>query len=999
MIRFTGKLGLNAQQNRLPSGGLINRSQRTNFTFDNRQYVGYSGDTLASALLASGLRIFGRSFKYHRPRGVLSAGSEEPNALIELRSGVRLEPNTRATMVELYEGLEARSQNRWPTLRYDLLAINQLFAPLIASGFYYKTFMWPSSFWEAIYEPLIRRSAGMGHAPTGADPDFYEKLTVHTDVLIIGSGPAGLSAALAAAGAGGRVIICEEDNVLGGRLLVEHQVIDDEPARRWVARAEAMLRTARDVRILIRTTVFGAYDHGVYAAIERVNDHVPSPSSLHPRQRTWKIIAKRVVLTSGAVERPLLFGNNDRPGVMLAGAVRTYLNRFAVVAGRPAVVCTNNDDGFRTVADLMSAGVEVRAIIDTRQPSSIQYASAAKKGEMRVLSGSRVQCVRGRSIVRSVDVITPNGLVNISCDLVAMSGGWSPNLQLACHLGGKPEWNERIYAFVPALLQQQFYVAGAAAGVMTTHDAVGTGTRAGWEAAKACGFEGKCPDPPKCEPEDAAIAPSWHPTGPSGKVFVDFQNDVTCSDIDLAQLEGFESIEHVKRYTTAGMGADQGKTSTINTISYVAKAQAKPIPDVGTTTFRPPYTPICIGAVAGANRGKRLRPERLPPTHAWAEELGATFMQVGLWLRAQFFPQLGEDLLSSCTREVLTVRNHVGACDVSTLAKIDVQGSNAATFLDLVYTNTISSLKIGRTRYGLMLREDGFIFDDGTVARLDNDHFILTGTTVNAAATLAHLEFCSQWLWPELDVSITDITEDWAQVALAGPRSRDVLRKLLKPGFDISNSAFPHLSASTVNLLDGVTGRLFRMSYSGELGYELAVPAGSGDALMQAIMAAGQEFGVTPYGLEAMSVMRIEKGHVGAGELTGRTTARDLGLNRLLATNKEFIGRAMSTRPGLLDPARPTLAGFRAVGDFELTAGARLLNQGATARAPNDQGYMTSVAYSPSLGTWIGLGLIRGGVNRRGELVKTVDFVRGRDCLVEVTPPCFFDPKGERIHA
>ncbi len=991
--------GGRAEPFRLPGGGLIDRARLLNFTFDGNPYVGHPGDTLASALLACGVRLVGRSFKYHRPRGILSAGPEEPNALITLRGNGHLDPNTRATVIELYEGLEALSQNRWPSLRFDLLAVNQFAGSLLAAGFYYKTFKWPASFWEKVYEPLIRRAAGLGRASLSADPNRYEKVTSHCDLLVVGSGPAGLSAALAAARTGARVLLCEQDSVLGGRLLAERRNLGGESASRWVARMEAELRAHPEARILPRTTVFGVYDHGTCGAVENVNDHVAGAPEFQPHKKLWRIIAKSVVLATGATERPLLFGENDRPGVMLAGAVRAYVNRFAVAPGRRAIVFANNDDALRTAIDLSGAGVEVPAVIDARAHSPMHKRVLSACTGTRLFSGAVLVRSLGGSGVRAAEISTREGPTRVECDLIAVSGGWSPNLQLACHLGGKPVWNEQIAGFVPHNMPHGMSVVGAAAGVFTTREALQGGTQAGLAAARLCGFGGASPELPVCEDESAAMEPLWRVKGARGKVFVDLQHDVVSTDIELAQREGFDSAELVKRYTTLGMATDQGKTSSLNGLAIIAGNRGKSVAEVGATTFRPPYTPVSIGALAGRTRGRHLRPTRLPPTHDWASGLGAVFMDAGLWLRAQYFPRDGEDLLASCNREVTAVRQRVGVCDVSTLGKIDVQGADAAVFLDRVYANAIASLPVARARYALMLREDGFVFDDGTVARLGESHFVLSTTTANAGAVMAHLEFCSQWLWPALDVNVLSVTEHWAQMALAGPRARDVLRKIVDPAIDVSNAAVPYMAAIPIKLPGGIAGRLFRLSFSGELGYEIAVPARWGDALVRSLMQAGEEFGVTPYGLEAMAVMRIEKGHVAAGELNGRTTARDLGLGKMLSTRKaDFIGRVMSQRTALIDPDRPALAGFRALGGAApLTAGARLIPNGTAAIAANDQGFITSAAYSPHSGSWLGLGLVRGGVARAGERIRAIDALRGFDVPVEITPPCSFDPEGVRL--
>jgi methylglutamate dehydrogenase subunit C len=987
-----------SQPNRLSEGGLIDRSKTVRFSFDGQRFTGHQGDTLASALLANGVRLVGRSFKYHRPRGILTAGSEEPNALVELRSGARREPNTRATTIELYDGLDAASQNRWPSLQFDVLAANQLFAPIFGAGFYYKTFMWPASFWEKVYEPAIRRAAGLGRGAGAPDPDHYEKANAFCDVLVIGAGPAGLATALAAARAGARVILAEEDFRVGGRLLAERDEIDGMPALDWVKASEAELESLPECRILRRTTVQGVYDGGSYAAIERVTDHVPVPPAHEPRQRLWRIVAKRAVLSAGAIERPIVFGDNDRPGIMLAGAVRAYVNRYGVAPGRRAVIFADNDDAFRTATDLAEAGGAVAALVDPRKISSPAGQDAADRVGARYLSGAVIARVRGRLAVNGVEVRDAGGKIErFDCDLVAVSGGWNPSLHLTTHLNGKPQWSEALAALVPGALPSGMRVAGAAKGSLDLTSCLAEGDAAGAGAAAECGFTVTPVQAPATTEDSVAASPVWQVEKSRGKAFVDFQNDVTVSDVKLAAREGFRIPEHLKRYTTLGMATDQGKTANLNGAAVLANVTGRYLGAVGTTTFRPPFTPVAISAFAGHHRGQDFRPVRLAPSHGWAKEQGAVFVETGPWLRALCYPQRGEEAQDSVDREVATVRNQVGVCDVSTLGKIDVQGSDAGTLLDRVYANTFSTLPVGKARYGLMLREDGFVLDDGTTARLAEDHYFMTTTTANAVKVMQHLEFCQQCLWPELDVQMVSVTEQWAQFAVAGPRARDVLQAVVDPAYDLSNEAFPYLACGDV-AVSGIPARLYRLSFSGELAYEIGVPARFGDSLARAIMEAGAPYGIAPYGTEALGVLRIEKGHPAGGELNGQTTAHDLGMGRMLSTKKDFIGRFMAARPALTDPERPTLVGLRPLDRADrLRAGAHLLPRDAEANAKNDKGYVTSIAFSPSLGHWLGLGLLSRGPDRHGEILRAYDPVRDGDVLAEVRPPCFIDPEGGRL--
>jgi sarcosine oxidase subunit alpha len=1000
-VNTAGQQRVAGQPYRLGGEGLIDRNQTLSFRFDGRELQGYAGDTLASALLASGVRLVGRSFKYHRPRGILTAGSEEPNALVELRTGARREANTRATVAELFDGLEAQSQNRWPSLAFDLGSINSLFAPLFVAGFYYKTFMWPAAFWEKLYEPAIRRAAGLGRASAEPDPDHYEKAHAFCDVLVVGAGPAGLSAALTAGRSGARVIVCDEDFVLGGRLNSERHEIATMSGVSWVRQVEAELQSLPEVRVMRRTTVFGAYDHGTFGAVERVSDHLLTPPAHQPRQRLWKIVAKRVVLAAGSVERPVVFGGNDRPGVMMASAVRTYLNRFRVVAGREVAVFTTTDDGWRTTRDLADSGVSIAAVIDPRREVAAGVSAFARSIGAKVLLGSQVTGTRGRRDLSGVTVRDAGGdSTHVSCDVLAMSGGWNPTLALSTHLGTRPRWSPEIHAFVPNDDLRAMIVVGAARGSFSLASALREGSAAGVAAAEAAGYRSPQQSSPRADDEPTAAAAFWYVPESKGKAFVDFQHDVTAPDIALAAREGYRSVELLKRYTTLGMGTDQGKTSNINGLAILASLTERSIPEVGTTVFRPPYSPVAIGAFVGHHRGKDLKPTRLTASSAWARELRAPFVEVGQWMRAQWYPLPGEsDWLQSTAREVRAVRSSVGVCDVSTLGKIDVQGTDAGTFLDRVYTNMFSTLPVGKCRYGVMLREDGLVLDDGTAARFAPDHYLVSTTTANAGKVMQHLEHARQVHWPELDVQLVSVTEQWSQYSIAGPTSRRLLQALLGNALDVSNMAFPYLGC-TEFVWRGMRARLFRISFSGELAYELAVPARYGDATIRAIMEAGRAFDVVPYGTEALSVMRIEKGHVAGNELNGMTTAGDLGLGRMLSTKKDFIGRLLAARPGLTDPARPTLVGLKPRDTrLRLYAGAHLLSAGAAATLENDQGYITSVAYSPTLGHWIGLGLLSRGLQRVGERMRAFDALRGGEIELEVVSPHFVDPDGLRVQA
>ncbi|MDX8530894.1 sarcosine oxidase subunit alpha [Mesorhizobium sp. VK25A] len=986
------------QANRLSNGGLIDRSAALNFRFDGKTFSGFKGDTLASALIANGVKLVGRSFKYHRPRGILTAGSEEPNALVELRSGARREPNTKATTAELYEGLEAASQNRWPSLNFDVMSVNQLFAPIFVAGFYYKTFMWPAKFWEAIYEPAIRRAAGLGRAAGVSDPDHYDKAWAHCDVVIAGSGPAGLAAALAAGRSGARVILCEEDFVLGGRLLADGGTIDGLLASEWIARTVAELSAMPDVRIMTRTTLFGVYDGGTYGAIERVNDHLPVPPEHQVRQRLWRIVAKRCVVAAGAIERPIVFAGNDTPGVMMASAMRSYINRYAATPARRIALFTNNEDGWRTAETAIAAGLQVAAVIDARPDVSQAHRSLASKGGFPVLHGSVAGVDGGKGGVRKISVsLTGGARAEVEADGLAVSGGWNPAVGLTSYHRGRPKWRDDIAAFVPDGAPPGMVAAGAANGAFGLGACLREGFEAGAAAARDAGRSGNAGSMPVADDAAFSLTPLWHVAG-KGKAFVDQQHDVTASDVELAQREGFESVEHLKRYTTLGMATDQGKTSNVAGLAIMAAVSGKSIPETGTTIYRPPYVPVAIGAFAGHHRDENFHATRLTPSHHWAAEQGAVFVDTGLWKRAQWYPRAGEkDWLESVTREVKAVRSGVGFCDVSTLGKIDVHGPDAGAFLDRVYINAFSSLAIGKARYGLMLREDGIVYDDGTTSRLAEDHYFLTTTTAKAGLVMQHLEFCRQVLFPELDVQLTSVSDQWAQFSIAGPKTRDLLKEIVDPAEDLSNEGFPFMGAREVGLRGGIKARLFRISFSGEMAFEISVPARYGEAMARNLMIAGKPFGVTPYGTEALGVMRIEKGHVAGPELNGTTTAADLGLGKMMSTKKDFIGRVMAGREALAAVNRQVVVGIKPTDKARrLRSGAHIIPKGETPGPDNDQGYITSVCFSPVLDQWIGLGLVERGRERIGEIVRAHDPLRGEDYDVELCNSVFYDPDGGR---
>ncbi|SEC11861.1 sarcosine oxidase subunit alpha [Rhizobiales bacterium GAS188] len=999
-----------SQSFRLASGGRLDRARRLRFTFDGRAYEGLAGDTLASALLANGVHLVGRSFKYHRPRGILSAGSDEPNALVAIGSEPRYTPNLRATQVELHDGLEAQSQNRWPSLQRDLGAVNDLFSPLFPAGFYYKTFMWPKAAWKRLYEPKIRAMAGLGRAPLSADPDRYAGRYAHCDVLIVGAGPAGIAAALAAEAHGARIILCDEQAEFGGSLLSEtDSTIDGKPAATWLTDALATLAQSPKVTLLRRTTAFGYFPHNMLGLAERLSDHAPDEAGDRPRERLWQVRAKEVVLAAGAHERPLVFPDNDRPGIMLADAARTYALRYGVKPGSRAVIATAHDEAYRAALTLAEAGVEIAAILDTRAAVRGALPARARAAGLRVVTDATICATGGRLRVAHADIarIEPSGEVGkrerLACDLLLMSGGFTPSIHLFSQSRGKPFFDERLDAFLPAISAERERSAGACRGVWGLEEAVADGEAAGEAAARDAvggGIEPvHVPAPLATDDRAGRLEPLPHDRSPERvKAFVDFQNDVTAKDVRLAVREGFHSIEHIKRYTTTGMATDQGKTSNMNALGIAAEALERPLPQIGLTTFRMPYTPVTFGALAGAARGELFDPARPTPTHGWAQAKGAVFEDVGQWKRARYFPQAGEDMHAAVARECKAVRQSVGIFDGSTLGKIEIVGPDAAEFMNRIYVNPWTKLEPGRCRYGIMLREDGSILDDGVVGRLAPDRFHVTTTTGGAAAVLNHMEDYLQTEWSELDCWLTSVTEQWAVIAVQGPHARKVIERLVED-IDLSPGAMPHMSVREGRIC-GVPTRLFRVSFTGELGFEINVPADYGRAVWQAVVDAGFSRVITPYGTEAMHVLRAEKGFVIVGQDTdGTVTPDDAGLSWAVGkAKKDFVGKRSLARAAMQDPSRKQLVGL-------LTDNPRtLLEEGAQIVADPKQrvpmtmiGHVTSSYVSAALDRSIALAMVAGGRKRMGETL----YVPMPEGVIEVkvVNPIFLDPEGKRLDA
>jgi sarcosine oxidase subunit alpha len=994
---------------RLPQGGRIDRRKPVRFTFNGRSYAGFEGDTLASALLAHGVTLIGRGFKYHRPRGIMTAGPEEPNALVQVGVGARTEPNLRATQVELFDGLTAASQNCWPSVEFDLGVINDKLSRIFPAGFYYKTFMWPASFWMK-YELLIRRMAGLGKAPDRPDPDHYDKTHAHCDVLIVGGGPAGLAAALAAGRSGARVILCDEQQELGGALLAANDSIDGEPATAWVEKTLAELGKLAEVRLLPRTTAFGYYDHNYLVLAERVGEHLPPGQALY-KQRQWKVRAKRVILATGAIERPLVFADNDRPGIMLAAAARTYLNRYAVLPGRRIVVMTNNDGAYQAALELANAGASVAAIVDLRANPQGVAAAEARRRNLEILAGHAIVGTSGRHRVSGVAVMKLNDAGDavegtarqIECDAVLHSGGWNPTVHLFSQSRGGLAYDSTIAAFVPDKAAQAQVSVGACNGGFDLAQCLNQGFDAGLAAAAATGHRaadaGSRPSAAPAAAEEPLrpvwLVPSDKPAS-HGKSFVDHQNDVKASDLLLAEREGYRSIEHLKRYTTMGMGTDQGKTSNVNALAILAQRLNVDIPAVGTTTFRQPYTPTTLGGFGGHEHGDLLDPIRRTPLHSWHESVGAKFENVGQWRRAWYYPKPGESMHDAVNREVKAARNSVGIVDASTLGKIDIQGPDAVELLNWVYTNAWNKLEIGRGRYGLMLGEDGMVFDDGVTTRLGQHHFLMTTTTGGAARVLGWLENWLQCEWPQMRVFCTSVTEQFAVVGVNGPMSRKLLAELTTD-IDLDPRRFPFLSFRDGHVA-GIPARVYRISFTGELTYEINVQPSYAQALWQALMSAGEKYGITPYGTEAMHVLRAEKGFIIVGQETdGTITPHDLGMDWIVGkSKKDFLGKRSLSRVDTARSDRKHLVGLLSENPSEVIPEGGQIVAELKDRPPMDMlGHVTSSYYSPNVGRSIAMALVKNGRNRMGDTlhIPLVD----RVIRAKVTEPKFFDIEGKRI--
>ena len=973
---------------RLDKGGHVDRSQPIHFRWNGRKLPAFAGDTIASALLANDVAIAGRGMKLHRPRGVFAVGPEEPNALVTLGRGATAEPSARATMIPVRDGLDVRAQNAWPSVRFDLGRTLDRTAGLWHAAFYHKTFKWPSwDFWEW----WIRRTAGIAQPPREPDPARYDAVNAHCDLLIVGAGPAGLLAAQVASRSGLTVILAEQDFECGGRLLATNTLINDAPVAVWFASLLGELAASRSVRLLTSTTCFGLYDHGMAGLLQRLDlGNKPGPV----RQRYWRVHAKQALVATGATEQPLVFVHNDLPGIMLAGAMRQYANRYGVAAGRQVVLATNNDSAYLAALDLVAAGAPVRLVVDCRAeaPADLAKWLRAQGVEVRAATGVVKALGRGR-LAR----IVLDGGETLDCDALGVSGGWQPAVHLWSHARAPIAFDADRRGFLPQDSRPPLQAIGSLGGCTTLEasfaDAIDAVHRALAHAGRPDELMVARPIVQEA-PLSAVAGVPPRVASESGRQWLDYLHDVTVADAEIALAEGYEHIEHLKRYTTCGMAADQGKTSGLNALLAVAEMTAKSPAEVGTTTFRPPYTPVTLGALAGRQLGPRYAPKRLLPAHAEHEALGAHWWEAGGWMRPACYPRKGESAAQAVQREAAGVRAGVGVFDASPLGKIEVTGPDAAKFLDRFYVNNVARLEDGRVRYGLMLNENGVVIDDGTVARLGREHFIVTTTSGGAARIAAWLEEWRQCEWPNLEVFVSPVTTQWATFAVAGPRARQLLARF-RTDIAFDWRSMPHMSLREGKFA-GVPARLYRVSFSGELGYEINVPARYGPALWTELLKAGTDFGVTPYGVETVLLLRLEKGYLHVGVDTDGTTApADVGWGAIAAKRKsDFIGKRSLARPDNQRADRLQLVGLTDAEAALLVPGAHLRLPGTT---EGSDGWVTSASHSPALGKTIALALLRGGRARVGEKLAVHDL--DRSCAATIVSPTFLDPEGKRLHA
>ena len=993
---------------RLEKGGLINRNKKISFKFNGKEYYGYEGDTIASALLANGVHLVGRSFKYHRPRGFFGAGVDEPYAIVQMYRNNEVDPNVRATEQELFEGLEAKSVNCWPSVQFDIGAINNFLNRFFPAGFYYKTFMWPKSFWYNIYEPIIRKAAGFGAASIKHDKERYEHKYEYCDLLITGSGPSGLASAYAAAQNGAKIILAEDKPRFGGSLLTSDVTIGNQSGDEWANKIISELKSMPNVIVKNRSQVFGYYDHNMLVMSERVSDHLPKSEKYTPKQRLWYIRAKEVIISSGSIERPLVFGNNDTPGVMLSSAAKEYMKVYGVLVGKNPIVFTNNDSGYETAIEFKKNGIDP-LVLDTRKSPDSEIIKEAKELNIKIKNSYVVVAAKGYKKVKSADISKISDdktkiseIENIKCDSICVSGFWTPSIHLASQSGNKTKFNEQIDAFIPNQKKQKESTLGSANGIFTLEETLQTSFEKGNELSKQfTNNDKKISAPAVIEKKTSQHDKFWCvplPKGKKYKRFLDFQNDVAVSDIELAIKEGYRSIEHVKRYTTLGMATDQGKTSNLNGLQLVSEIENKVVPQVGHTTFRPPYTPVSIGAIVGREVGKHSKPTRKSPMHYWHEKNNAVFVDAGVWLRPRYYKQGNENLFEASKREAKNVRENVGVCDVTTLGKIDIKGPDSAEFLNRVYTNAWLKLPVGKARYGVMLREDGIVMDDGTTTRISENHYHMTTTTAQAANVLSHLEYYLQLVWPELNVNVVSSTEQWAGAAIAGPKSRDVLKKLF-PDLDVSNEGLPFMGYMEGKLF-GVDAKIYRISFSGELAYEVNVESDNGNFMWEKIIEAGKEFNIQPYGTEALSTLRIEMGHVAGSELDGRTIPYDNSLEGLVSKKKDFIGKRSLIKKAFTASDRQKIVGVVPLDKKTSIPEGSYIVKDAKAKLPNPKlGHVSASCWSVEYDNPFSLAIIKDGKNMIGQKLYALSPLKNKTIPVEIVSSHYVDPKGERVRS
>ena len=997
-----------SQNYRLDKIGLINRNKKISFKFNGKKYFGYEGDTLASALIANGVHLIGRSFKYHRPRGFFGAGVDEPYAIVQLYRNNETYPNVRATEQEIFEGLEAKSVNCWPSVNFDIGAINNFFNKFFPAGFYYKTFMWPKSFWYRIYEPFIRKSAGFGVVSIKHDQERYEHKYEYCDLLITGSGPSGLASAYAAAKNGASVILAEDKPRFGGTLLTSEVNIGNQSGKEWAEHIVAELKEMPNVILKNRAQIFGYYDHNMLVMSERINDHLPKSKKYSPKQRLWYIRAKEVVISSGSIERPIVFGNNDTPGVVLASAAKEYLKVYGVLVGKKPLIFTNNDSAYETAIEFKKNGIWP-IVLDTRSNPDSEIINETKSMGIDIKFSYVVIAAKGYKKVKSAEIAKISEdkknlgkIENISCDCICVSGFWTPTIHLASQSGNKTIFNENIDAFVPSKSKQRETTLGSANGIFTLEETIKTSFEAGYEISKKITKnENKISVPKVSEKKHIQHDKFWCVPLPKEKTykrFLDFQNDVAVTDVELALREGYRSIEHVKRYTTLGMATDQGKTSNLNGLQLVSNIENKIVPAVGHTTFRPPYTPVTIGAIVGREIDKHSKATRKSPMHFWHEKNNAVFVDAGIWLRPRYYKQDNEGLFEASKREAENVRKNVGVCDVTTLGKIDVKGPDAAEFLNRVYINAWLKLPVGKARYGLMLREDGIVMDDGTTTRISENHYHMTTTTAQAANVLSHLEYYLQIVWPELKVNVVSTTEQWAGAAIAGPKSRSLLQKLF-PDLDVSNEGLPFMGYVESNLF-GVHARIFRISFSGELAYEINVKSNNGNFMWEKIIEVGKEFAIQPYGTEALSTLRIEMGHVAGSELDGRTIPYDNGLQGMVSKKKDFIGKRSLNRQAFIAEDRQKVVGVIPLDKkTSIPEGSHLVKDD-NASLPNPKlGHVSASCWSVEYNNPFSIAILKDGKNMIGQKLFAMSPLKNKSIPVEIVSSHYVDPKGERVRS